>query len=552
MKKRFTLILVALLAISGGAMAATYYGFQVAGVKVTSDNYSNITADDITEGKVWYDPNNKILYFEDVSIMYTSSKSKSRYCILNESCKGLRINFRGDNGFNAIDVPAARFNVDTYIVGSKTGEISFTSSKKDAISINNNTFLYINNCNLNLYAYKGRCINGNNSGSLVINNSYIYTQEQINGSLSKLKSVNIFGYDTQLTLSGYSSSAATVNEVAAMTFNSMNGSALDVNGSDNWTHIVTPSGASFNVSKKAIVTSSAPSGYKGDVVIQSEAVRLDGTNFPDGRFFNYVRNNIDKNGNGWLGQNERNINSIDIRNKGIGSLTGLSWFTNLRTLMCSKNSLTSLDVSKNTNLTTLLCDENKLTTLDVSKNTKLTTLTCDRNQLSSLNLSKNVDLLSLTCSGNNLSALDVSKNTKLTMLLCTENKLTALNVSKNTALKNLYCYGNKLSSAAMQSLVNSLPTITNGKLVPLYLPKGETNALITKSQVAQAKAKGWKTYYGYTEVDLGLYPGYDDTAVESIKADAAIPDGPRYNLRGQRVGKDYKGVVIVKGRKFVQ
>ena len=543
---------MALLAISGGAMAATYYGFQVAGVKVTSDNYSNITADDITEGKVWYDYSNKILHIEDVSIMYTSSKSKSRYCILNESCKGLRIYFSGNNGLDAFDVPAVRFNVDTYIVGSKTGVTSISSSKKDAISINNNTVLSINNSNLKLFAYKERCINGNNSGSLVINNSYIYTQNQTNGSLSKLKSVNIFGYDTQLTLRGYSSSAATVNEVAAMTFNSMNGSALDVNGSDDWTHIVTPSGASFSASKKAIVTSSAPSGYKGDVVIQSEAVRLDGTNFPDGRFFNYVRNNIDKNGNGWLGQNERNINSIDIRNIGIGSLTGLSWFTNLRTLMCSKNSLTSLDVSKNTNLTTLMCDENKLTTLDVSKNTKLTNLMCDRNQLSSLNLSKNVDLLSLTCSGNNLSALDVSKNTKLTMLLCTENKLTALDVSKNTALNNLYCYGNKLSSLTMQSLVNSLPTITNGKLVPLYLPTGETNALITKSQVAQAKAKGWKTYYGYTEINLGLYPGYDDTAVESIKADAAIPDGPRYNLRGQRVVKDYKGVVIVKGRKFVQ
>ena len=119
MKKRFTLILFALLAISGGAMAATYYGFQVAGVKVTSDNYSNITADDITEGKVWYDYSNKILHFEDVSILYRSSKSKSRYCILNESCKGLRIYFSGYNALDACDVPAVRVNVDTYIVGSK-------------------------------------------------------------------------------------------------------------------------------------------------------------------------------------------------------------------------------------------------------------------------------------------------------------------------------------------------------------------------------------------------------------------------------------------------
>lgn len=549
MKKRFTLILVALLVISGGAMAATYYGFQVAGVKVTSDNYRNITAANI-DGTVTYDPSAKKLYMTDVYIDFTS-KTKSQYAILNESCAGLTLVFKGDNELHACDVPAAQFNVDTNITSVDDGVTWFYSVYKDAINFKNKAIMSIKNVYIELTASKGRCINGNGTGYLLINNSTIDAQAQANGALSKLQSINVVGYDTHITLKG-NSSVATVNEVAVMTFNTAAGQALEPDGSDNWTHIVTPSGASFSASKKAIVTSSAPSGYKGDVTIQSEAVEINATNFTDSKFRLYLKANIDKNGNGWLGQNERNINSIDIRNIGIGSLTGLSWFTNLRTLMCSKNSLTSLDVSKNTNLTTLMCDENKLTTLDVSKNTKLTTLMCDRNQLSSLNLSKNVDLLSLTCSGNNLSALDVSKNTKLTMLLCTENKLTALDVSKNTALNNLYCYGNKLSSLTMQSLVNSLPTITNGKLVPLYLPTGETNALITKTQVAQAKAKGWKTYYGYTEVDLGLYPGYDDTAVESIKADAAIPDGPRYNLRGQRVGKDYKGVVIVKGRKFVQ
>ena len=549
MKKRFTLILFALLAISGGAMAATYYGFKVAGVKVTSDNYRNITSAYI-DGTVTYDPSAKKLYMTDVYIDFTS-KTKSQYAILNESCAGLTLVFKGDNELHACDVPAAQFNVDTNITSADDGVTWFYSVNKDAINFKNKAIMSIKNVYLELTASKGRCINGNGTGYLLINNSTIDAQAQANGALSKLQSINVVGYDTHITLKG-NSSVATVNEVEYMTFNTAAGQALEPDGSDNWTHIVTPSGASFSASKKAIVTSSASSGYKGDVTIQSEAVEINATNFTDSKFRLYLKANIDKNGNGWLGQNERNINSIDIKNIGIGSLTGLSWFTNLRTLMCSKNSLTSLDVSKNTNLTTLMCDENKLTTLDVSKNTKLTNLMCDRNQLSSLNLSKNVDLLSLTCSGNNLSSLDVSKNTKLTMLLCTENKLTALDVSKNTALNNLYCYGNKLSSLTMQSLVNSLPTITNGKLVPLYLPTGETNALITKSQVAQAKAKGWKTYYGYTEINLGLYPGFDDTAVESIKADAAIPDGPRYNLRGQRVGKDYKGVVIVKGRKFVQ
>ena len=44
------------------------------------------------------------------------------------------------------------------------------------------------------------------------------------------------------------------------------------------------------------------------------------------------------------------------------------------------------------------------------------------------------------------------------------------------------------------------------------------------------------------------------TAIDNVFSDEAqIPaDAPRYNLAGQRVGKDYKGVVIVKGKKFIQ
>ena len=44
------------------------------------------------------------------------------------------------------------------------------------------------------------------------------------------------------------------------------------------------------------------------------------------------------------------------------------------------------------------------------------------------------------------------------------------------------------------------------------------------------------------------------TAIENVfSGDTEIPaDAPRYNLAGERVGKDYKGVVIVKGHKYVQ
>lgn len=49
--------------------------------------------------------------------------------------------------------------------------------------------------------------------------------------------------------------------------------------------------------------------------------------------------------------------------------------------------------------------------------------------------------------------------------------------------------------------------------------------------------------------------GDETTGIETIlnDADNTVPaDAPRYNVAGQRVGKDYKGVVIVKGHKYVQ
>ncbi|SFG52717.1 hypothetical protein SAMN05216383_1192 [Prevotella sp. KH2C16] len=47
--------------------------------------------------------------------------------------------------------------------------------------------------------------------------------------------------------------------------------------------------------------------------------------------------------------------------------------------------------------------------------------------------------------------------------------------------------------------------------------------------------------------------GGETTGINGIETGATISDNaPRYNLNGQRVGKDYKGVVIVEGKKIIQ
>ena len=192
----------------------------------------------------------------------------------------------------------------------------------------------------------------------------------------------------------------------------------------------------------------------------------------------------------------------------------LSKNTALRRLHCNNNQLTTLDVSKNTALTLLECSKNMLTTLDVTTNSALVYLSCTDNKLTTLSVSGNKSLESIICLGNQLTSLDVSGcsalkslgcgNNQLTMLdlsgcsalegvTCYGNQLTTLDLSENTALTVVSCYKNQIKGIGMDALVESLPTVSEGRLYIMYF-ENEQNVMTT-TQVAAAKAKGWSSYY---------------------------------------------------------
>ena len=243
-------------------------------------------------------------------------------------------------------------------------------------------------------------------------------------------------------------------------------------------------------------------------------VAINETNFPDENFRNWVLSKS-YGSDGMLTEEEiASVTYIDVTDKSINSLQGIEFFTALTKLNCGFNQLTALDVSKNTALTILSCFSNQLTALDVSKNTALTELYCYNNQLTALDVSGNTALTRLECYNNQFTALDVSKNTALTRLECGYNQLTALDVSKNTALRTLYCYrnqltaldvskntalatlrcyGNQIKGAAMDALVASLPTISSGTMDVIW--NEDEGNVITTTQVAAAKAKGWTPRY---------------------------------------------------------
>ena len=205
-----------------------------------------------------------------------------------------------------------------------------------------------------------------------------------------------------------------------------------------------------------------------NVTVIPDGIRIYGDNFPNYEFRQYLKANIDKDGNGYLNDTELNIRTLDVSGQHIANLKGIEFFSNLETLYCYNNKLTSLDVSKNTALKELYCYNNKLSSLDVSNNTALEKLNCCQNSLSSLDVSKNTALKDLTCQDNNLTSLDVTQNTGLVYLSCGQHPLGSLDVSKNINLKTLYCE---------QSNLTSLDLSQNHKLEMLYAKENRLTSL---------------------------------------------------------------------------
>ncbi len=302
-------------------------------------------------------------------------------------------------------------------------------------------------------------------------------------------------------------------------------------------------------------------------------VEINETNFPDEKFRSYLLSQD----YGWdekLTDSEiAGLRMMSVWSKGIQSLQGIEYFTALLMLDCYDNQLTSLDVSKNTALikldcydnqltsldvsgctamTELNCSSNQLTSLDVSKNTALKTLSCYDNQLTSLDVSKNTALEYLFCYWNQLASLDVSKNTALTYLYCSDNQLTSLDVS-NTALTNLYCYSNKIQGAAMDALVESLPTVVSGDGMQVVYYENEQNVMTT-TQVAAAKTKGWTPYYTENGLIWKEYVGVDpSTGVNNIEATDDDDSAPWYTVDGVELAEKptSPGIYIHVGKKVL-
>ena len=169
--------------------------------------------------------------------------------------------------------------------------------------------------------------------------------------------------------------------------------------------------------------------------------------FPDAKFKAYLLANFDTNHNGAISTSEASsVTAMDCTNMEITSLEGIQFFVSLNSLICTRNTLDSLDVSKNLALTKLWCNVNQIKTLDVRKNVALQDLDIDQNLISAIDLSMNANLKRLNIFQNLFSSIDVSRNPALEDFYCSSNRLTSMDVSHNLHLKTLVCAYNRIQT----------------------------------------------------------------------------------------------------------
>ena len=186
------------------------------------------------------------------------------------------------------------------------------------------------------------------------------------------------------------------------------------------------------------------SGLGSTEVNAASSVKIDGAHFPDSAFREYVKL-FDQNYDNSLSAKEiKNVIEIDVYDKGIKSLKGVSYFTYLKTLECGHNNLKNLDLSKNIKLESLYCDSNEIRKLSLAKNTKLVNLNCADNDIYVLNISKCTKLSQLICTANDLEELIIKNNPNLREIQCTKNNLKELDITKNKKIQTMDCRKNAM------------------------------------------------------------------------------------------------------------
>ena len=119
---RMFFMLVIMMMSSAFAMAQGKYGFKVAGVDVTNDNYLDLTEINGVSGKVYFDPSTRILTLDNATI-----EANDYNAILNETCDYLTIELIGTNTIYVTGAAGIYLKEETTIWSNSGGKLSVKS-----------------------------------------------------------------------------------------------------------------------------------------------------------------------------------------------------------------------------------------------------------------------------------------------------------------------------------------------------------------------------------------------------------------------------------------
>ena len=168
---------------------------------------------------------------------------------------------------------------------------------------------------------------------------------------------------------------------------------------------------------------------------------------------------------------------------------GILYGLNLEEVNCSNNEIRNIVMDSVGELVKFDCSNNDLMTLDVSQCFKLKELNCSGNQLMELDVSSQTQLKQLDCSKNKLTELNVKQNGGLTSLICNDNQLKTLDLSQNLSLSHLNCAKNRLACLDVTGISGTI--IADGNRCPIAVRTDGTFDLTTLPGFDVSKAIFW-------------------------------------------------------------
>ena len=168
---------------------------------------------------------------------------------------------------------------------------------------------------------------------------------------------------------------------------------------------------------------------------------------------------------------------------------GILYGLNLEEVNCSNNEIRNIVMDSVGELVKFDCSNNDLMTLDVSQCFKLKELNCSGNQLMELDVSSQTQLKQLDCSKNKLTELNVKQNGGLTSLICNDNQLKTLDLSQNLSLSHLNCAKNRLACLDVTGISGTI--IADGNRCPIAVRTDGTFDLNTLPGFDVSKAIFW-------------------------------------------------------------